>query len=235
MLMRVPEATCPGDTTGDRFGSSKLQIINHKALETLAMARNRRPYTKLTCLPFSYHYHRSKGTSLPRWRRGAVHRERPIVRSQTGKAQVVPLLSILLHPHLHHVAPERNDKPTVSLRKDDNGTPATWTLGLVFQQAIDRQDRTQVEGRFNYWNYTGDITTAWYTGILHRTRTRCTTTTCLVGTPSIEATPPAAGTTTSRKAARTTPRRRLRIDPSHHTPVIKTTGHSGLPTTDINH
>jgi len=23
----------------------------------------------------------------------------------------------------------------------------------LFQQAIDRQDRTQVEGRFNYWNY----------------------------------------------------------------------------------
>ena len=35
-----------------------------------------------------------------------------------------------------------DDKPTVSLRTDDNGTPATWTFGLVFQQAIDRQDRT---------------------------------------------------------------------------------------------
>ena len=152
MLMRVPEATCPGDTTGDRFGSSKLQIINHKALETLAMARNRRPYTKLTCLPFSYHYHRSKGTSLPRWRRGAVHRERPIVRSQTGKAQVVPLLSILLHPHLHHVAPERNDKPTVSLCTDDNGTPAIWTL--ILSSSKSSTGRTgQVEGRFNYWNY----------------------------------------------------------------------------------
>ena len=53
-------------------------------------------------------------------------------------------------------------------------------------------------------------------------------TTCLVGYSSIEATPPAAGTTTSQKAARTTPCRRLRIDPSHHTtPVIKTTGHAG--------
>jgi len=37
----------------------------------------------------------------------------------------------------------KDDKPTVSLRtEDDNGTPATWTFGLVFQQAIDRQDRT---------------------------------------------------------------------------------------------
>jgi len=34
-----------------------------------------------------------------------------------------------------------DDKPTVSLRTDDNGTPATWTL-VLFQQAIDRQDRT---------------------------------------------------------------------------------------------
>jgi len=65
-------------------------------------------------------------------------------------------------------------------------------FGLVFQQAIDRQDRTPAEGRFSYWNhYIGDITTAWYTGILHRTRTHRTLMTCLVGTPSIEATPPA--------------------------------------------
>ena len=35
-------------------------IINHKALP---MATTRRPYIKLTCLPFSYY--RSKGTSLP--------------------------------------------------------------------------------------------------------------------------------------------------------------------------
>ena len=40
--------------------------------------------------------------------------------------------------------------PTTSLQSiDDNGTPATWTFGLVFQQAIDRQDRTQTEGRFS--------------------------------------------------------------------------------------
>ena len=42
-----------------------------------------------------------------------------------------------------------DDKPTVSLCTDDNGTPATWTL-VLFQQAIDRQDRTlQTEGRFS--------------------------------------------------------------------------------------
>ena len=61
-------------------------------------------------------------------------------------------------------------------------------FGLVFQQAIDRQDRTlQTEGRFSLLELHGDITTAWYTGILHRTRTRCKTT-CLVGHHSIEAT-----------------------------------------------
>ena len=51
-----------------------------------------------------------------------------------------------------NVATGRNDdttKPTVYYT-DDNGTPATWTLGLVFQQVIDRQDRIlQTEGRFS--------------------------------------------------------------------------------------
>jgi len=51
-----------------------------------------------------------------------------------------------------------------------------------------------------YWNYIGDITTAWYTGILlHRTRTRCTTTTCLVGYTPLKATPAPAATNTSQE------------------------------------
>jgi len=80
-------------------------------------------------------------------------------------------------PHLL-LQPRRNRKEQRSLKSiliDDNGTPATWTFGLVFQQAIDRQDRTLQSRRTLqlYWNYTGDIITAWYTGILHRTRTRC--------------------------------------------------------------
>jgi len=103
---------------------------------------------------------------------------------------------------------------------------------ISFQRVIDRQDQTPVEGRFNYWNYTGDITTAWYTGILHRTRTRRKTT-CLVGHPSIEATPAPAGMTTiSQDTSQETDfASSLRIAP----------GHSGLhrssrlPTTHINH
>ena len=45
--------------------------------------------------------------------------------------------------------------------------------GLWSRSSESLTGRTgQAEGRFSYWNYTGDITTAWYTGILHRTRTR---------------------------------------------------------------
>ena len=87
---------------------------------------------------------------------------------------------------------------------------------ISFQRVIDRQDQTPVEGRFNYWNYTGDITTAWYTGILHRTRTRRKTT-CLVGHPSIEATPAPAGMTTiSQDTSQETDfASSLRIAPGH--------------------
>jgi len=85
------------------------------------------------------------------------------------EAQVVPLA----FPYTHTSSqPKGTTKPTVSLCTDDNGTPVTWTL-VLFQQAIDRQDRTLQSRRTLqlYWNYTGDIMTAWYTGILHRTRT----------------------------------------------------------------
>ena len=78
----------------------------------------------------------------------------------TGEAQLVPFHLILLHlPHLHHVNPEGTTLPSLQpILIDDNGTPATWTFGLVFQQATDRQDRTQqTEGRFSllelHWRY----------------------------------------------------------------------------------
>ena len=96
----------------------------------------------------------------------------------------------------------------------------------------------QVEGRFSYWNYTGDISTAWYTGILHRTRTRRKTT-CLVGTPPLRllllllrkddkpirklAQRHLAGDDRLRIAS-------LRIAPGH-----SRLQSSRLPTTDINH
>ena len=55
----------------------------------------------------------------------------------------------------HTVATERNDKPTVYYRRQWN--PCHMDFGLVFQQVIDRQDRTlQTEGRFSSTGTTGD-------------------------------------------------------------------------------
>ena len=74
------------------------------------------------------------------------------------EAQVVPPFHTTTPstPYTHTSSQPEGTTTLPSLQSiliDDNGTPATWTLGLVFQQAIDRQDRTQVEGRFNYWNH----------------------------------------------------------------------------------
>ena len=110
-------------------------------------------------LPFSYHYHhrRSKGTSLPHQLETKSHTicERLIVHSPNWKKHKLCLLPFH-HPHLH-VATERNDVAySLLLATDDNGTPATWTLGLVFQQAIDRRDRTLLQSRRTlqlYWNH----------------------------------------------------------------------------------
>jgi len=100
--------------------------INHKALETLAMATT--PATTAVHqvnLPFSY-YHRSKGTSLPRRRRGAnVHTRRVrFVHSPNWKKHKLCLST---------PTSSQPEGPTTSLQSastDDNGTPATWTLVL---------------------------------------------------------------------------------------------------------
>ena len=159
---------------------------------------------------FSY-YHRSKGTSLPRWRRGTVHR-REILRSlaKLEEAQVVPPFHT---PTTTSSQPEGTTTlPSLQpILIDDNGTPATWTL-VLFQQAIDRKDRTPAEGRFSYWNYRR------YT--LHRNppttgQGLVAPTTCLVGHHSIEATTtPATGT--MRPSRKPTPRRR---QTSHRAPL----------------
>jgi len=133
---------------------------------------------------------------------------------------------------LHHLQQQRRNRKerrqAYSLVfTDDNGTPATWTL-VLFQQAIDKLKDASTTGT------TGDTP---FTGHSHyyRTRTRRKTT-CLVGTPSIEATtnPAPAGTTTNHDS-QPTPRRRLRIAPS----LRIAPGHSrldpGLPTTDVDH
>ena len=91
-------------------------------------------------LPFSYY--RSKGPSLPRRRRGTTDARDTSFTRQTGKSTSC---AFPFHTpyYFNSTSIRKDDKPTVSLRtEDDNGTPATWTFGLVFQQAIDRQDRT---------------------------------------------------------------------------------------------
>ena len=102
-----------------------------------------RLYTKLTCLPFSYHYHhRSKGTtSLPRcWRRGATTRETSLQLANSLNRKKHKLCLLSIHPHIV-AAYYGMTKPTVCFyRRQWN--PCHMDFGLVFQQAIDRQDRT---------------------------------------------------------------------------------------------
>ena len=143
----------------------------------------------------------------------------PETRSQcTHKTSSLRSLAKL---YTHIVATRRtDDKPTVSLRTDDNGTPATWTL-ISFQRVIDRQDRTLQSRRTLqlYWNhrrYTLHRNLSHY----YRTRThRTTAMTCLVGYTPLRLRPAGHNDETPRKTPR---RRRLRIadlqTPSHRAP-----------------
>ena len=140
------------------------------------------------------------------------------------EAQVVPLASPYHYYYTMSTRKERRSLQPILI--DDNGTPATWTFGLVFQQAIDRQDRTLLQSRRTlqlYWNhrrYTLNRNPPTTTG-----QGLVATTTCLVGyTPlrlhTLQDTP-----TRHHLANRHLAGDRLRIEPSHHTPVIKTTNH----------
>jgi len=114
--MRVPEATCTGIATGDDRNSS---IINHEALETLPMATTPATpavYQVNLLAPPSPTTTGERG--LPRFHAGdeVPYNARDSFARQLkpiGEAQLVPFRLIILHlPHLHHVATERNDKPT---------------------------------------------------------------------------------------------------------------------------
>ena len=111
------------------------------------MATTRPLYTKLTCPT-----HTTGARGLPRFH-GVGDEEPPYDMRETlrslanWKKHKLCLLSIPLELHLLQRLSER----TTSLQSatDNNGTPATWTL-VLFQQAIDRQDRIlQTEGRFS--------------------------------------------------------------------------------------
>ena len=117
------------------------------------------------------------------WRRGTVHHMRETHRSFARKleeAQVVPLASPYHYYYTMSTRKERRSLQPILI--DDNGTPATWTFGLVFQQAIDRQDRTLLQSRRTlqlYWNhrrYTLNRNPPTTTG-----QGLVATTTCLVG------------------------------------------------------
>jgi len=220
--MRVPEAYGNRNRNRRRLIWFIIEMDHPQSFGDFPHGRLHRPYTKLTCpSPTTT----TTGARGPRFHVGheVHHCERLFVRSPNWKKKhkLCLLLSIsYIYTYYHYIIAtgRTDDKPTVSLCTDDNGTPATWTL-VLFQQAIDRQDRTPAEGRFSYWNH-------WRYNSLHRnlshnrTRTRRKTT-CLVGTYSIEATDP-AGTTTRQAGRKLVTRRKptshrdsLRIVPGY--------------------
>ena len=99
---------------------------------------------------------------------------RSLANSNQPKAHLVPF----------HTPTQRLPERTTSLQSatDDNGTPITWTL-VLFQQAIDRQDRTLQSRRTLqlYWNHWSTPWIQEYPHYYYRTRTHRTSMTCLVG------------------------------------------------------
>jgi len=129
------ESRCRNRKTHD----SSSKWINHKALETLAMATTAGRKPKLTCPSPT-----TTGARGPRfhtnWTRGAIRHARDTLRLLAKPNGRSTSCAFAFHTHTPTCQPER----TTSLQSaytDDNGTPATWTL-VLFQQAIDRQDRT---------------------------------------------------------------------------------------------
>jgi len=75
-------------------------------------------------------------------------RETLFARSSNWKKHKLCLSILLQHLQLHRRSLLRNDEAYVCYRRQWN--PCHMDFGLVFQQAIDRQDRTlQTEGRFS--------------------------------------------------------------------------------------
>ena len=133
------------------------------------------------------------------------------------EAQVVPLLSI----SYNYNPSSQPEGPTTSLQSvatDDNGTPVTWTLVLSSSKPLtDRTGHYRAEGRFSSTGTTGDTT---LTGTSHyRTRTRCTTTTCLVGYTPLRLHPATGTTRPSRNQPRRTPSHRAPLDTNTLTPT----------------
>jgi len=97
--------------------------------------------TKLTCPSPTTSTTGARG--LPRFHAG---NEEPLYTCETStsftrKPEKHKLCLSCIYYTTYTISIRKDDKPTVSLRTDDNGTPATWTL-VLFQQATDWQDRT---------------------------------------------------------------------------------------------
>ena len=160
----------------------------------------------------------------------------PSFARKLEEAQVVPPF----HISYYNVYPKGQQAYSLLLQTTMEPLPhGLWSCSskpLTGRTGHELRDASATGNTVETPPHTGDINTAWYTGILPRTRTRRTTT-CLVGTPSIEATP--AGTTTNH-GSQPTPRRRLRIAPSHRTghqdyqPPTLTTDYLARPATNGN-
>ena len=175
MLMRVPEATCPGDATGDRFDSSSKFESTTKLWRLWPWLLQ--PAVHQVNLPFSYYY-RSKGTSLPHQLATGDEepydmRETLFVRSpdRMEEAQVVPF-HLLLHHHPHLHRRNRKERQAYSLLQTTM-EPLPHGLWSCPSKPLTGRTGLQTEGRFSRSTGTTGDTPCWIQDYSHyRTRTR---------------------------------------------------------------
>jgi len=196
--MRVPEATCPGDATGDRFDSSSKFESTTKLWRLwpwlLQPAEHQVNFLLLLLLQ-----EREGTTSLPRRRRGTTDARDSFARQPkpTGEAQLVPF----------HNLPNRrsllwNDEAYYSLFSQTTMEPLPHGLWSCSSKPLTGRTGHRLRDASVYWNH-------WRYSLYHRNTPTtgqgliAPAMTCLVGLPSIEATPaPATGTTRHHLATR---------------------------------
>jgi len=140
--MRVPEAVPQLESQPEEIDLIHHQkSINHKALETLAMATT--PATtavhQVNLLALSY-YRREGTTSLPLETRYRTPLRETTLCSLVNWKKRTLCLSTLTHLHVNPKGTTRSSLQSLFVQTTMEA-PATWTL-VLFQQAIDRQDRT---------------------------------------------------------------------------------------------
>jgi len=106
-------------------------------------------------LPFSYHYHhRSKGTSLPRWRRGTtVHQgERLFVRSQTGRSTSCASFPYHYNYTYYNVYPKGRQAYSLLLQTTMEPLPH-GLLVLSSSKPLTGRTGHRLRDASVYWNY----------------------------------------------------------------------------------